>query len=127
MDMKLEVVPIPVRDVDTAKDFCTTQVGFHLDHDVRPGETMRIVQMTPPGSACSVVIGEGLPLGEPGSVKGVQLVVGDLDAVRGELAGRGVAISEVQQMGPEGTPGSRYCFFEDPDRNMWAVQEYKRT
>jgi catechol 2,3-dioxygenase-like lactoylglutathione lyase family enzyme len=127
MDMKLEVVPIPVRDVDAAKDFYTTQVGFQLDHDVRPGNTMRVVQMTPPGSACSVVIGEGLPLGEPGSVKGVQLVVEDLDAVRSELAGRGVAISEVQQMGPEGTPGSRYCFFEDPDQNMWAVQEYKRS
>lgn len=127
MDMKLEVVPVPVRDVDAAKDFYTRQVGFRLDHDVRPGETMRVVQMTPPGSACSVVIGLGLPLGEPGSVKGVQLVVEDLDAVRSELAGRGVAISQVQQMGPEGTPGSRYCFFEDPDGNMWAVQEYKRT
>ena len=80
-----------------------------------------------PGSACSVVIGEGLPLGEPGSVKGVQLVVEDLDAVRSELAARGVAISDVQQMGPEGTPGSRYCFFQDPDGNMWAVQEYKRS
>ena len=125
MDMKLEVVPIPVRDVDAAKDFYTRQAGFRLDHDVSPSQTMRVVQMTPPGSACSVVIGEGLPLGEPGSVKGVQLVVEDLDAVRSELAGRGVAISEVQQMGPEGTPGSRYCFFEDPDGNMWAVQEYK--
>jgi catechol 2,3-dioxygenase-like lactoylglutathione lyase family enzyme len=127
MDMKLEVVPIPVRSIDAAKDFYTQQVGFNLDHDVRPSENMRIVQMTPPGSACSVVIGEGLPLGEPGSVKGVQLVVEDLDAVRNELAGRGVGISEVQQMGPEGTPGSRYCFFEDPDGNMWAIQEYKRT
>lgn len=127
MDMKLEVVPIPVGDVDAAKDFYTRQVGFHLDHDVRPSENMRVVQMTPPGSACSVVLGEGLPLGEPGSVKGVQLVVEDLDAVRRELAGRGVGISEVQQMGPEGTPGSRYCFFEDPDGNMWAVQEYKRA
>src|SRR5256884_4236135 len=122
MDMKLEVVPIPVRDVDAAKDFYTRQVGFGLDHDVRPNENMRVVQMTPPGSACSVVIGEGLPLGEPGSVKGVQLVVGNLDAVRTELAGQGVGISEVQQMGPEGTPGSRYCFFEDPDGNMWAIQ-----
>ena len=127
MDMKLEVVPVPVPDVDAAKDFCTRQAGFRLDHDVSPGETTRIVQMTPPGSACPVVTGEGLPLGEPGSVKGVQLVVDDLDAVRSELAGRGGAISEVQQMGPEGTPGARYCFFEDPDGNMWAVQEYKRT
>jgi catechol 2,3-dioxygenase-like lactoylglutathione lyase family enzyme len=120
MDMKLEVVPIPVRDVDTAKDFCTRRVGFHLDHDVRPSQAMRVVQLAPPGSACSVVIGEGLPLGQPGSVKAVQLVVKDLDAVRSDLAGRGIAISEVQQMGPEGTPGSRYCFFEDPDGNMWG-------
>src|SRR5512133_2832733 len=113
--MTLEVVPIPVRDVDAAKDFYTRRAGFHLDHDVRPSQTMRVVQLTPPGSAYSVVIGEGLPLGEPGSVKGVQLVVEDLDAVRSDLAGRGVAISEVQQLGPEGTPGSRYCFFEDSD------------
>jgi len=105
MDMKLEVIPVPVRDVDAAKDFYTQKVGFHLDHDVRPNENMRVVQMTPPGSACSVVIGQGLPLGEPGSVKRVQLVVEDLDAVRSDLAGRGVGISGVQQMGPEGTPG----------------------
>lgn len=126
VELKLEVVPIPVRDVDAAKHFYTEQLGFNLDHDARPSETMRVVQMTPPGSACSVVIGVGLPLGEPGSVKGVQLVVDDIDSVRGELAGRGVDISDVQQMGPEGTPGSRYCFFEDPDGNMWAIQEYKR-
>jgi catechol 2,3-dioxygenase-like lactoylglutathione lyase family enzyme len=127
MNMRLEVVPIPVRDVDAAKDFYTKQVGFALDHDVRPGGDMRVVQMTPPGSACSVVIGIGLPLGEPGSVKGVQLVVEDLDAVREELAGRGVDISDVQQMGPEGSPGSRYCFFQDLDGNMWAIQEYKHS
>jgi catechol 2,3-dioxygenase-like lactoylglutathione lyase family enzyme len=127
MDMKLEVVPIPVRDVDAAKEFYTEQVGFRLDHDVSPTESMRVVQMTPPGSKCSVVIGNGLPLGEPGSVKGVQLVVEDLDTLRGELAGRGVGISDVHQMGPEGSPGSRYCFFEDPDGNMWAIQEYKRA
>jgi catechol 2,3-dioxygenase-like lactoylglutathione lyase family enzyme len=127
MDMKLEVVPLPVRDVDAAKDFYTRLVGFNLDHDVRPSDTMRIVQMTPPGSACSVVIGEGLPLGEPGSVKGVQLVVGDLDAVRADLAGRGVGISDIIQMGPEGTPGSRFCFFDDPDGNTWAIQEFTRT
>jgi catechol 2,3-dioxygenase-like lactoylglutathione lyase family enzyme len=126
MDMKLEVVPIPVRDVDAAKDFYTRQVGFVLDHDVTPSEHMRVVQFTPPGSACSVVIGKGLPLGEPGSVKGVQLVVEDIDAVRSELAARGVAISEVQQLGPQGSPGSRFCFFDDPDGNTWAVQEYKR-
>ncbi len=85
MDLKLEVVPIPVTDVDAAKAFYTEQVGFNLDHDMRPVEGMRVVQMTPPGSACSVVIGVGLPLGEPGSVKGVQLVVEDIDAVREAL------------------------------------------
>ena len=127
MDMKLEVVPLPVRDVDAAKDFYSAKVGFTVDHDVSPNAGMRIVQMTPPGSACSVVIGVGLPLGEPGSVKGVQLVVEDLDAVRSELAGRGVNISEVQQMGPEGTPGSRFCFFDDLDGNTWAVQEYRHA
>lgn len=127
MDLKLEVVPIPVTDVDAAKTFYTEQVGFHLDHDVRPNERMRVVQMTPPGSACSVVIGEGLPLGEPGSVKGVQLSVEDVDAAREMLAGRGVAVGDVQQLGPEGTPGSRYVFFQDPDGNEWAVQELKRS
>ena len=123
MDLKLEVVPMPVADVDAAKAFYTEKVGFNLDHDVEPGNGMRVVQMTPPGSACSVVIGVGLPLGEPGSVKGVQLVVEDIDAVRATLAERGVPVGEVQQLGPEGAPGSRFCFFEDPDGNMWAVQE----
>ena len=104
MDLKLEVVPIPVSDVDAAKAFYTEQVGFKLDHDIRPSEGMRVVQMTPPGSACSVVIGEGLPLGAPGSVKGVQLVVEDIDAVREEFAGRGIGVSDVQQLGPEGLP-----------------------
>jgi catechol 2,3-dioxygenase-like lactoylglutathione lyase family enzyme len=127
MDLKLEVVPIPVSDVDAAKAFYTEQVGFDLDHDMRPNESMRIVQMTPPGSSCSVVIGEGLPLGAPGSVKGVQLVVEDVDAVRDGLAGRGVAVGDVQQLGPEGSPGSRFCFFEDLDGNTWAVQELKRA
>jgi catechol 2,3-dioxygenase-like lactoylglutathione lyase family enzyme len=123
MDLKLEVVPMPVADVDAAKAFYTEKVGFNLDHDIEPGPGMRVVQMTPPGSACSVVIGVGLPLGEPGSVKGVQLVVEDIDAVRAAMAERGVPIGEVQQLGPEGAPGSRFCFFEDPDGNMWAVQE----
>jgi catechol 2,3-dioxygenase-like lactoylglutathione lyase family enzyme len=127
MDLKLEVVPIPVSDVDAAKAFYTEQVGFNLDHDARPNEHMRVVQMTPPGSACSVVIGEGLPLGAPGSVKGVQLVVEDIDTVREALAGRGVGVSDIQQLGPEGTPGSRFLFFEDPDGNTWAVQEMKRS
>jgi catechol 2,3-dioxygenase-like lactoylglutathione lyase family enzyme len=127
MEMRLEVVPMPVSDVDAAKAFYTEQVGFKLDHDVRPAAGMRVVQMTPRGSACSVVIGEGLPLGEPGSVKGVQLVVADIDAARESLAGRGVSVGAVQQLGPEGTPGSRFCFFEDPDGNGWAVQELNRS
>jgi catechol 2,3-dioxygenase-like lactoylglutathione lyase family enzyme len=123
MDLKLEVVPLPVADVDAAKAFYTEKVGFNLDHDIEPGNGMRVVQMTPPGSACSVVIGVGLPLGEPGSVKGVQLVVEDIDAVRAGLVERGVPVGEVQQLGPEGAPGSRFCFFEDPDGNMWAIQQ----
>ena len=127
MDMKLEVVPIPVSDVDAAKAFYSEQVGFNLDHDARPNDQMRVVQMTPPGSACSVVIGEGLPLGEPGSVKGVQLVVEDIDAAREALLSRGVGVSDVQQLGPQGAPGSRFCFFEDLDGNGWAVQELKHS
>src|SRR4029079_4574711 len=127
MEMKLQAVALTGSGGDRAKAFYSESGGVTLDHDVRPNDHLRIVQMTPPGSACSVVIGVGLPLGEPGSVKGVQLVVEDLDAVRSELAGRGVSISEVQQMGPEGTPGSRFCFFDDLDGNTWAVQEYKRT
>jgi catechol 2,3-dioxygenase-like lactoylglutathione lyase family enzyme len=127
VDLKLEVVPIPVSDVDAAKTFYTERVGFHLDHDVRPNEHMRVVQMTPPGSPCSVVLGEGLPLGEPGSVKGVQLVVEDIDATREALVGRGVSVSDVQQLGPEGAPGSRFAFFEDLDGNAWAIQELRRS
>jgi catechol 2,3-dioxygenase-like lactoylglutathione lyase family enzyme len=126
MEMRLEVVPIPVSDVDAAKDFYINQGGFHLDHDVQPGNGMRVVQMTPPGSACSVVVGEGLPLGEPGSVKGVQLVVEDIHAIRQGLADRGVSVGDVQQLGPEGQPGSRFLFFDDPDGNTWAVQEIKK-
>lgn len=126
MDLKLEVIAIPVSNVDAAKAFYTEQVGFALDHDVSPSEGMRVVQMTPPGSACSVVIGEGMPLGEPGSTKGAQLVVEDIDAAREALASRGVGISDVQQLGPEGTPGSRFAFFNDPDGNGWSLQEIKR-
>jgi catechol 2,3-dioxygenase-like lactoylglutathione lyase family enzyme len=126
MDLKLEVVPIPVSDVDAAKAFYLEKVGFILDHDIRPNEGMRVVQMTPPGSACSIVVGEGLPLGAPGSVKGVQLVVEDVEAVRQALAGRGVSVTPVQQLGPEGTAGSRYVFFDDPDGNTWAIQELQR-
>ena len=127
MDMRLEVIGIPVSDVEAAKAFYVDQVGFLLNHDVRPAPGMRVVQMTPPGSPCSVVIGQGMPLGEPGSTKGPQLVVEDLDAVRARLAGRGVEITEVQQLGPEGAPGSRFAFFTDPDGNTWSLQEMRRS
>lgn len=126
MDLKLEVVGLPVRDVDAAVAFYADQVGFHVDHDVAPSEHMRVVQLTPPGSPCSVVVGTGLPLGDPGSTKGLQLVVEDIDTARRELAGRGVEITDVQQLGPEGSPGSRFAFFSDPDGNGWSLQEIKR-
>ena len=127
MDYRLEVIGIPVSDVDAAKDFYASKAGFHVDHDIEPGPGMRVVQLTPQGSPTSIVIGLGMPLGEPGSTKGVQLVVDDIDTARAELAGRGVQITEVQQLGPEGAPGSRFAFFSDPDGNGWAVQEFKRA
>lgn len=123
MDMKLAVIGIPVSDVDVSKAFYTERVGFGLDHDVSPAAGMRVVQMTPPGSDCSVVIGVGMPLGDPGSTKGPQLVVTDIDMAQAELAGRGVEITDVQQLGPEGAPGSRFAFFNDPDGNGWSLQE----
>ncbi len=126
MDYRLEVIGIPVSDVDTSKAFYRDVVGFHVDHDIEPGPGMRVVQLTPPGSPCSVVIGQGMPLGEPGSTRGPQLVVDDLDAARAELVERGLDITEVQQLGPEGVPGSRFAFFADPDGNGWSIQEYKR-
>jgi catechol 2,3-dioxygenase-like lactoylglutathione lyase family enzyme len=126
MDMRLEVIGVPVADIDAAKAFYVERVGFRLDHDIRPTEGMRVVQLTPPGSPCSVVIGEGLPLGEPGSTKGMQLVVEDIYAARAALAGRGVPISDVQQLRPEGAPGSRFAFFTDPDGNGWSLQEIRR-
>jgi catechol 2,3-dioxygenase-like lactoylglutathione lyase family enzyme len=126
MDYRLEVIGIPVSDVDAAKEFYADKLGFNLDHDIEPGPGMRVVQLTPPGSPTSIVFGTGMPLGEPGTTKGVQLVVDDIDAARSELAGRGVQITQVQQLGPEGSPGSRFAFFSDPDGNGWSVQEFKR-
>lgn len=126
MDYRLEVIGVPVSDVDAAKAFYVDQVGFHLDHDIEPGPGMRVVQLTPVGSPCSVVIGQGMPLGEPGATKGLQLIVEDIDTARGELAGRGVGITDVMQLGPEGAPGSRFAFFNDPDGNGWSLQELKR-
>src|SRR4029078_2707760 len=123
MEMKLEVVALPVADVGRAKAFYSERVGFTLDHDVRPNDSMRVVQMTPPGSACSVVIGAGLPLVEPGSVNGVPLLVEDLDAASEELSARGVPISDVQQLGPEGARGSRLASLSSPGRSTLGVQE----
>lgn len=122
MDMRLELVPIPVADVDRALAFYEQQIGFHVDHDRTPTEGVRVVQLTPPGSACSIVIGTGL--GEmstmsPGSVKGVHLVVKDVVALRDELIGRGVEVSDVIEY----PRGIKFAFFHDPDGNAWALQE----
>ena len=127
MDYRLEVIGIPVSDVDTSIDFYVNRVGFHLDHDIEPGPGMRVAQMTPQGSPTSIVIGRGLPLGDPGTTKGMQLVVEDIDVARAELAGNGVGITDVQQLGPVGSPGSRFAFFSDPDGNGWSLQEIKRS
>ena len=117
MDMKLELVALPVSDVDRAKDFYV-KAGFDLDHDHTVDENLRFVQLTPPGSACSIAIGTGVVDSEPGSVKGLQLVVEDADAARAELARRGIEVSEVQDF-----PWGRFVFFSDPDGNAWSVQE----
>ena len=117
MDWKLELVAVPVSDVDRAKAFYTEQVGFHADHDHQVGAEIRFVQLTPPGSACSIALGTGLTESPPGSAV-VQLVVADIDAARGELAGRGVDVSEVQDF-----PWGRFVFFSDPDGNRWSVQQ----
>jgi catechol 2,3-dioxygenase-like lactoylglutathione lyase family enzyme len=125
MDWKLEVVVIPVTDVDRAKTFYTSKLGFHLDADTNPTETMRVVHMTPPGSACSVVIGpKVLPPGtDLGSSASLQLVVPDIEAARAELAGRGVEVTPVQTLDPR--DGGKFAFFADPDGNNWAIQEIR--
>ena len=118
MDMKLELVAIPVTDVDRAKAFYVDQVGFNADHDHRVTDELRFVQLTPPGSACSIVLGTGVTEMAPGSQKGVQMVVEDVRAIREELIGRGVDASEVQDM-----PWGSFTFFADPDGNTWAIQQ----
>ena len=125
MDWKLEVVVIPVTDVDRAKEFYTGTLGFHLDADTRPTETMRVVHMTPPGSACSVVIGPKVAAAgtDLGSSASLQLVVPDIEAARAQLAGRGVEVTPVQTMDPR--DGGKFVFFTDPDGNNWAVQEIR--
>jgi predicted enzyme related to lactoylglutathione lyase len=118
MDFKLELVAIPVSDVDRAKAFYTDQAGFNADHDHRVSDEIRFVQLTPPGSACSIALGKGVTDAEPGSVRGMQLVVSDIEAARDELTGRGLEVGEVQDF-----PWGRFVFFSDPDGNGWAVQE----
>lgn len=124
MDYKLELVFVPVSDVDRAKDFYVNKVGFHADHDHRVSDSLRFVQLTPPGSACSIAFGEGLIASDapaPGSVRGLQLVVDDADAARKDLAGRGVEVSDVDEQ-----PWGRFVYFSDPDGNSWSVQQIVR-
>jgi len=121
MEMRIELVPIPVSDVDRAKSFYVDKVGFHDDHDYVVNPELRFVQLTPPGSACSVVMGVGITDMPPGSLRGVQMVVADADAARKELSERGVEVSEVDEQ-----PWGRFVFFADPDGNTWALQQIVR-
>ncbi len=121
-DFKLELVNVPVSDVDRAKEFYTDKVGFILDNDVTVSDEIRFVQLTPKGSACSISIGKGLSQMTPGSVEGLQMVVGDIGAARAELIERGVEASEVQEF-----PWGAFVFFSDPDGNGWAVQQIPAT
>jgi catechol 2,3-dioxygenase-like lactoylglutathione lyase family enzyme len=117
MDWKLELITVPVSDVDRAKAFYTDRVGFNADHDHTVSDDLRFVQLTPPGSACSIAIGTGLTQMAPGSLQNIQMVVPDIEAARAELVERGVEVSEVQDV-----PGGRFVFFADPDGNGWVVQ-----
>ena len=118
VDLRLELVLVPVSDVDRAKAFYSEQAGFHADHDHRVSDEIRFVQLTPPGSACSIAIGTGLTDMAPGSLQGLQVVVDDVEAARAELVGNGVEVSEVQDF-----PWGRFVFFADPDGNGWSVQQ----
>jgi predicted enzyme related to lactoylglutathione lyase len=118
MDWRIELVAIPVSDVDRAKAFYTEQIGFNADHDHQVSDELRFVQLTPPGSACSISLGTGITDAEPGSVRGMQIVVSDIDAAHAELAERGVDVSDVQHF-----PWGSFVFFSDPDGNGWAVQQ----
>ena len=129
MDWKLEVVVVPVSDVDRAKRFYSEQVGFVMDVDHHPNEKFRVVQLTPPGSACSITIGTGLSSMPPGSLQGLQLVVPDIGAAHAELVGRDVAVSPIQHfedgvaVDGRGEAWNSFIFFSDPDGNAWTVQE----
>jgi predicted enzyme related to lactoylglutathione lyase len=117
INMRLELIQVPVSDVDRAKSFYVDQVGFNADHDHQVSDEIRFVQLTPPGSACSIALTTGAHEMEPGSLEGLQLVIDDADAARAELAERGVEVSEVQEF-----PWGRFVFFSDPDGNGWALQ-----
>jgi catechol 2,3-dioxygenase-like lactoylglutathione lyase family enzyme len=123
MDFKLELVPIPVSDVDRAKAFYAEQAGFNVDLDFSPGEGFRVVQLTPPGSACSIAVGSGIVDTPPGSVQALHLVVSDIHAARAELVGRGVEVGEVEDLGAPGKPPVSYARFNDPDGNGWTLQQ----
>lgn len=122
MDMRLELVPLPTTDVDRSKHFYAEQVGFHVDHDVQPGNGMRIVQLTPPGSACSIAVGMGMGAPDAPRVQSLHLVVDDVEGARSRLVGNGVEVSDVVDMG-----GVLYAFFADPDGNSWALQQIGTT
>ena len=129
MDWKIEVVVVPVSDVDRAKHFYGEQLGFHLDVDYQPNEHFRVVQLTPPGSACSITVGIGLAAMPPGSLKGLQLVVPDIEAAHAQLSERGVEVSSIKHFeegtmldGPAGDLNS-FIFFDDPDGNSWTIQQ----
>jgi catechol 2,3-dioxygenase-like lactoylglutathione lyase family enzyme len=124
-DLRLEVVQVPVADVDRAKAFYTEQAGFDADHDTQVSDAVRVVQLTPPGSACSIVIGSGLTKMRPGSVEGLQLVVADMDRARAELVDRGVEMSDVEELSAPGKPAFKFAHFTDPDGNGWTVQEIR--
>jgi predicted enzyme related to lactoylglutathione lyase len=117
VEFKLELVVVPVTDVDRAKAFYVDQAGFNADHDFTVSDEVRFVQLTPPGSSCSIAIGKGLSEAEPGSVQGMQLVVTDIEAARTELVQRGVEATDVQEF-----PWGQFVFFNDPDGNRWSVQ-----
>ena len=121
MDLKLELIAVPVSDVDRAKAFYTEQAGFVADHDHVVSDDLRFVQLTPPGSACSIAIGKGVTESPAGSMKGLQLVVSDITEAQAELSGRGVDVGDVQDF-----PWGRFLFFSDPDGNGWAVQQAVR-
>jgi len=118
MDFRIELIAVPVSDVDRARDFYVERAGFNLDHDHTVSDEIRFVQLTPPGSACSIAIGKGVTEAAPGSVEGIQMVVSDIEAAHAELKGRGVDVSDVQDY-----PWGRFVFFADPDGNRWSVQE----